>query len=54
MSEEEFWTTADGFRDPNVWWIEDDLWFKNNIWGEPSSYGKHHLIDPLKQKYIRV
>jgi N-acetyl sugar amidotransferase len=54
MSEEEFWTTADGFRDPNVWWIENDLWFKNNIWGEPSSYGKHHLIDPLKQKYIRV
>jgi N-acetyl sugar amidotransferase len=54
MSEEEFWTTADSFRDPNIWWIENDLWFKNNIWGEPSSYGKHHLIDTLKQKFIRV
>jgi N-acetyl sugar amidotransferase len=53
MSEEEFWTTADSFRDPNVWWIENDLWFKDNIWGEPSSYGKHHLNETLKQKYIR-
>lgn len=53
MPEEEFWTTADSFRDPNVWWIEKDLWFKNNIWGEPSSFGKHHLNDSLKQKYIR-
>jgi N-acetyl sugar amidotransferase len=54
MSEEEFWATADTFRDPNVWWIENDLWFKNNIWGEPSSYGKHHLIESLKQKFTRV
>jgi hypothetical protein len=54
MSEEEFWTTADTFRDPNVWWIEKDLWFKNNIWGEPSDYGKHALPSSQVEKYNKT
>jgi N-acetyl sugar amidotransferase len=43
MTEDEFWRTADTFRDPRVWWIEDGQWWKNNIWGSASSYGKVHL-----------
>ena len=40
MTEEEFDYIADGFRDPRVWRIENGQWVKDNIWGEPSSYGK--------------
>lgn len=39
-TEEQFDAVADTFRDPRVWWIQDDQWWKNNIWGEPSPYGK--------------
>ncbi len=39
MDEREFWQTADTFRDKRVWRIEKDEWVKDNIWGEPSSYG---------------
>ncbi|MEK7194241.1 MAG: N-acetyl sugar amidotransferase [Patescibacteria group bacterium] len=52
MSEEEFWKTADTFRDPRVWWIEDGLWWKDNIWGEPSSYGQVHLSKEMQKKYV--
>ena len=53
MKEDEFWMTADSFRDPKVWWIEKDRWYKDNIWGEPSSYGNVYLPNNLKQKYVR-
>ena len=43
MTEDEFWSIADTFRDPRVWWIENNKWWKDNIWGEPSSYGSVHL-----------
>lgn len=43
MVEEEFWQIADTFRDPRVWWIQDGEWWKDNIWGDPSSYGPVHL-----------
>lgn len=43
MSENEFWATADSFRDPRVWWIKNGEWWKDNIWGEASSYGPVHL-----------
>lgn len=42
-TEEKFDAVADKFRDPRVWWIKDGEWWKDNIWGEPSSYGKAHL-----------
>jgi N-acetyl sugar amidotransferase len=45
MKESEFWSIADTFRDPRVWWIEDGKWYKNNIWDEASSYGDVHLDD---------
>lgn len=51
MKEEEFWRTADRFRDPRVWWIEKGEWWKDNIWGSPSSYGLVHLSEPDQKKY---
>jgi N-acetyl sugar amidotransferase len=42
MKEDEFWRIADGFRDKRVWRVENGQWVKDNIWGEPSSYGPVH------------
>jgi len=53
IKESEFWSIADSFRDPRVWWIEDNKWHKFNIWGGSSSYGKVHLKNSLKKKYKR-
>ena len=53
MSEDEFDRIADHFRDPRVWWIEDDKWWKDNIWGEPSSYGEIHIDGDLKKEFLR-
>lgn len=53
-SEEKFDTVADKFRDHRVWWIEDGKWWKNNIWGEPSSYGKVFLEKKDRLKYYKV
>lgn len=53
MTKEEFWETADTFRDPRVWWIKDGQWWKDNIWGQASAYGPVHLNEEQQQKYIR-
>ena len=53
MEEGEFFRTADTFRDPRVWWIENGEWWKDTIWGEPASYGKVHLSDEDAKKYVR-
>lgn len=53
MTETEFWEVADTFRDPRVWWIQDGEWWKDNIWGEPSAYGKVFLTKEQQVKYIR-
>lgn len=52
LSEDEFWKTAESFRDPDVWWIENNEWYKDNIWNKPSSYGKvwKNSVDNLKYK----
>ena len=47
MSEDDFDRIADSFRDSRVWWIKNGEWWKNNLWGEPSSYGKVNL--PVEQ-----
>lgn len=52
MTEEEFWPVADTFRDPRVWWIKDGEWWKDNIWGGSSSYGKVHLPKDKWDKYL--
>ncbi|MGI0482880.1 N-acetyl sugar amidotransferase [Geminocystis sp. CENA526] len=53
MTETEFWEIADTFRNPRVWWIENDMWYKDNIWGEPSAYGSVYLKDSDRAKYLR-
>lgn len=53
MSEEEFDVVCDSFRDPRVWWIEDGLWWKDNVWGTPSPYGKAHLGPEAQKQYKR-
>jgi N-acetyl sugar amidotransferase len=52
MTETEFWKIADSFRDPRVWWIKDEQWWKSNIWGEASAYGKVYLDRNKWGKYI--
>ncbi len=37
MTEEEFWKTANGFRDPRVWRNENGQWVKDNIWDEQAA-----------------
>jgi hypothetical protein len=55
MTEREFDRIADGFRDRRVWWIKDGEWWKDNIWGEPSSYGPVCLADSsLVKKFERA
>lgn len=51
MSEEEFDYICDTYRDPRVWRIQDNKWWKDNIWGEPSSYGDVFLSEKEKKKY---
>jgi N-acetyl sugar amidotransferase len=53
MSESEFDKSADMFRDPRVWWIENGQWFKDNIWGEPSAYGAVYLKDADRLRYLK-
>lgn len=45
MSEEEFDSTADRFRDPRVWMIRDNCWTKFDITGDLRSYGEVKLTD---------
>ena len=53
MSEKEFDEICDTFRDPRVWWVEDGLWWKENVWGGISSYGPVHLSEEAQKKYQR-
>lgn len=53
MEEPEFWAIADTFRDPRIWWIDNGRWWKDNIWGEPASYGPVHLPQSAQEKYLR-
>ena len=50
-TEKKFNEVADTFRDPRVWWIKDGQWWKNNIWGQPSSYGQVYLKKEMWTKY---
>ena len=54
MNHNEFWQTADKFRDPRVWSIEGQEWVKDNVWGGRSSYGKVYLPKELWSQYAYV
>ncbi len=43
MTEAEFDTVCDTFRDARVWRIENRNWVKDTIWGNPEVYGPVHL-----------
>lgn len=51
ITEEEFDITADKFRDPRVWFIKNNQWYKKNIWGDESAYGEVHLKNEEREKY---
>jgi len=51
MSENQFDLIADKFRDNRVWWIENNKWYKNTIWGDPESYGEVKLSKKDQEKY---
>ena len=53
MTEREFDEISDTFRDPRVWWIQDGLWWKENISGGSSAYGPVYLSETLQNKYQR-
>ena len=53
-SEEKFDHVADTFRDPRVWWIKDGKWWKDNINGTPSAFGKVNLTVQEQAKYKAV
>ena len=42
-TEKKFDEIADTFRDPRVWWIKDGEWYKKDIDGKETSYGKVFL-----------
>lgn len=42
---------ADTFRDPRVWYIKDNKWWKDNISGQPSSFGNVFLTAEERAKY---
>ena len=51
--EDYFWKIADTFRDPRVWTIKNNKWWKENIWGGTSSYGKVFLNDNQIENFIK-
>jgi hypothetical protein len=52
-TEKEFDRVADNFRDPRVWWIKNGEWWKDNVWGKQSSYGKVNLPLNEQKKYMK-
>ncbi|MBE20311.1 MAG: LPS biosynthesis protein [Gammaproteobacteria bacterium] len=54
ITEKDFLETCDTFRDPRVWWVQDGEWWKDNLWGDSSSYGKVNLPKHAIQKYVRT
>ena len=53
MSEDKFDKIADTFRDPRTWYIKNNKWFKENLWGGESSFGEVYLEKHLRDKFIR-
>ena len=53
MKKDEFWSIADTFRSNKVWWIENNEWYKYNVWGGSSSYGEVRLKKDLQKKYFQ-
>ena len=52
LTEDEFWETADKFRDPRVWWIKDNQWWKHDLWGGMSAYGEVRLTPRQVKEFV--
>ena len=52
-SEDKFDSEADKFRDPSVWWIKNNMWFKKDIDGVEREYGKVFLDSQARKKYFQ-
>ena len=53
MTEEEFDITADNFRDPRVWWIQDGKWWKNDLDGVSRYYGDVKLSKEKQIQFLK-
>jgi N-acetyl sugar amidotransferase len=51
MTENEFWSVADGFRSPRVWKIKNGMWYKSCIWGGEECFGQVYLDQKYWGKY---
>lgn len=49
MTERSFDTTADTFRDPRVWWVENGYWRKYCVDGKVRSFGRYSALDPRSE-----
>lgn len=52
-NEKYFDTVSDKFRDPRVWWIKNDKWFKKDIDDKERSYGAVHINPDYRKKYFQ-
>jgi N-acetyl sugar amidotransferase len=52
-TEKHFDYIADTYRDHRVWWIEHNMWWKDDITGKPGCYGPVHLTAEEQLKYKR-
>ena len=53
MTEEEFDFIADTFRDPRVWTIKNNKWYKSNLDGSIKEFGKVNLPIEKQTKYLK-
>ena len=53
MNINEFDEIADSFRDPRVWWIDNNKWWKDTIWKKPECYGEVKLKISDRAKFYR-
>ena len=51
MKKEDFFKIADTFRSNKVWWIENNYWYKDNIWGRPKKYEKVFLSKKMQKNF---
>jgi N-acetyl sugar amidotransferase len=54
MTHSEFWKIADGFRDPRVWRVENGMWVKDTIWGDPIKFGEASLSPEDLSKFSKI
>jgi N-acetyl sugar amidotransferase len=52
ITKEEFFKTADKFREPSIWWIKNKEWYKNCIDGTAKPFGDVHLDKEEIENFI--